>query len=413
MGKYFSFLSAALCAILAITGCVPVPVNSVPLHFREDRPVAVESAPLENGAYALPTFDSTGNLLAVYDSGSDSVKVLRSSDLSLLSEIKPKNRPVRLYFSPLNNFLIIQTLLKSSIVSARNPMMSEYEKVEVWNLKDGRLILNTGCASVPYLLESYFSANEEKFSILCENGTRQSWETTSWQSIENLPTPHFWEEILPSDESVKSRYTKARSSLDGRFIALQFYLIGARDSNYKSYITRWDTNTNLAHEIPFDCRHDQFLPFQNLSSDGNIIAIICLRSVGLSMRVWDYSLGKEVPLDDARLGILSGAGIDVQIREEGVALSPDGRYLAVAILNLDKMLIGSPFVLMGIPPIVLHRSDLRLYGLDQHRELIAIPIENLLYKGIDLTFSADSSMLAIADKRIRVYRLRDLITKPH
>ena len=94
-------------------------------------------------------------------------------------------------------------------------------------------------------------------------------------------------------------------------------------------------------------------------------------------------------------------------------MSPDGRYLAVVILNLDKMLIGSPFVLMGVPPIVLHRSDLRLYGLEQNRELIAIPIENLLYKGIDVTFSADSSMLAIADKRIRIYRLRDLITKPH
>jgi hypothetical protein len=68
---------------------------------------------------------------------------------------------------------------------------------------------------------------------------------------------------------------------------------------------------------------------------------------------------------------------------------------------------------MGIPPIVLHRSDLRLYGLDQHRELIAIPIENLLYKGIDLTFSADSSMLAIAGTRLQIYRLKDLITKPH
>jgi hypothetical protein len=131
------------------------------------------------------------------------------------------------------------------------------------------------------------------------------------------------------------------------------------------------------------------------------------------MRVWDYSLGKEVPLDDARLGILSGAGIDVQIREEGVALSPDGRYLAVAILNLDKMLIGSPFVLMGIPPIVLHRSDLRLYSLEQGRELIAISIDNLLYKWIDVTFSPDSSMLAIAGTRLQIYRLKDLITKPH
>ena len=267
------------------------------LAFREDRPVAVESAPLENGAYALPTFDSPPirSLFTI-----QAATRLKYSAVPIYRYflIKPKNRPVRLYFSPQNNFLIIQTILKSSIVSVRNSMMSEYEKVEVWDLKDGRLILNTDCASVPHLLESHFSANEEKFSILCENGARQCWETTSWQLIENLPTPHFWEEILLSGESVKSRYTKARSSLDGRFIALQFYLIRASDSNYKSYITRWDTNTNLAHEIPFDCRHDQFLPFQNLSSDGNRIAIICLRSVGLSMRVWDYSLGKEVPLDD-------------------------------------------------------------------------------------------------------------------
>ena len=260
MGKYFSFLRAAICAILAITGCVPVPVNSVPLHFREDRPVAVESAPLENGAYALPTFDSTGNRLAVYDSGSDSVKVLRSSDLSLLSEIKPKNRPVRLYFSPQNNFLIIQTLLKSSIVSVRNSMAWEYERVEVWDLKDGRLILNTGCTGVPHLLESHFSADEAKFSILCENGTQQSWETTSWQSIENLPPPHFWEEILPTDEAVESRYTKARSSIDGRFIALQFYLLRASDSNYKSYITRWDRNTNLAMKYLLTAGMINFFP---------------------------------------------------------------------------------------------------------------------------------------------------------
>ena len=413
MGKYFSFLSAALCAILAITGCVPVPVNTVPFHFREDRPVAVESAPLENGAYALPTFDSTGNRLAVYDSGSESVKVLRSSDLSLLSEVKPENRPVRLYFSPQNNFIIIQTLLKSSIVSVRNSRAWEHERVEVWDLKNGRLILNTGCTGVPHVLESQFSADEAKFSILCENGTQQCWETKSWQTIKNLPPPHFWEEIVPAGEPVEGRYTKARRSNDGRFIALQFYLLKASDSNYTSYITRWDRNTSLASKIPFDCRHDQFLPFQSLSSDGNRIAVICLKSGGLSMRVWDYSSGKEVPLDDARVGILSGAGIDVQIREEGVALSPDGRYLAVALLNLDKMLLGSPFVLLGIPPMVLHRSDFRLYSLEQGRELIAMPIENLLYKGIDITFSPDSSMLAIADKRLRIYRLKDLITKPY
>jgi WD40 repeat protein len=415
MGKYFSFHIATICAILAITGCVPVPINTVPLHFREDRPVTVESAPLENGAYALPTFDSTGNRLAVYDSGSDSVKVLRSSDLSLLSEVKPKNRPVRLYFSPRNNFLIIQTLLKSSIGSVRNSMAWEYERVEVWDLKNGRLILNTGCTSVPYLLESYFSADEAKFSILCENGMQQCWETTSWQSIENLPRPHFWGEILSTNEAVKSRYTKARSSMDGRFIALRFFLERSSGSNYKSYITRWDRNTGLAHEIPFGCRYGQLfgccdfedLPFQSLSNDGNRIAVICAPRGGYSIRVWDYSSGKEVDLEDARFGIFSGPHSQPHV--EGVALSPDGRYLAVAVLNLDKALLVTPF-LVGIP---LSRSDLRLYSLDQHRELIAIPIEKLLYNGIDVTFSADSSMLAVAGKRLRIYRLKDLITKPH
>lgn len=408
MGKYFSIHVATICAILAITGCVPVPINTVPLHFREDPPVTVESTPLANGAYAVPTFDSSGDRLAVYDSGSDSVKVLRGSDLSLISEVKPKNQPVKLYFSPQDDFLIIHTLLKSSALTTPIFMAWEFERVEVWDIKNGQMVLNTGCTGVRYLLDSHFSAEEAKFSILCQNGIQQRWETTSWQSIENLPRPHFWEEQLPSGESVKRRYTKARSSTDGRFSALQFDLLTAGESIHKSYITRWDKNTSLAGEIPINCRHDQFLPFQSLSHDGDRIAVICRGMVGgHSIRVWDFSSGNEIDLNDARISFFSGPRS--QLHAEGVALSADGRYLAVAILDLDKALLVTPF-LFGIP---LSRSDLRLYDLDQHRELIAIPIEKLLFNRVDVAFSADSSMLAVAGKRLRIYRLKDLITKPH
>jgi len=414
MGKYFSFHLATICTILAITGCVPVPINTVPLHFRDDPPVVVESTPLEDGSYALPAFDCTGKRLAVYDSSSDSVKLLRSSDLSLLTEIRPKNRPAQLYFSPRDNFLIIHTLLKSSAYRAPNFMAWEFQRVEVWDLKNNQIILNTGCTGEPYVLNSHFSADEAKFSILCADGMRHRWQTTSWQPTDNLPRPPFWGELLAANEADKNLYTKARSLPDGRFIALKFFPVRTGYSSNESYITRWNCTTNLAGEIPFGCRYGQFygccddeeLPFQSLSADGNRIAVICKPGLGYSVRVWDYSSGKEVPLDDARIGFFSGP--ESQPHVEGVALSPDGRYLAVAVPNLTKALVVT-ILWEGIP---LHRSDLRLYSLEKNREIIAIPVEKLQFNRIDITFSADSSLLAVAGKRLRIYRLNDLVTKP-
>ena len=57
-------------AALATAACVPVPVSTVPLHQREERPFALESEPSDNdGTFASPVFDSTGAWIAAYDAG--------------------------------------------------------------------------------------------------------------------------------------------------------------------------------------------------------------------------------------------------------------------------------------------------------------------------------------------------------
>lgn len=61
-------------------GCVPIPVSTVPFHPREERPVTVESAALVNDAtFSSPAFDTSGALLAVYNSSVNRVQILRSA----------------------------------------------------------------------------------------------------------------------------------------------------------------------------------------------------------------------------------------------------------------------------------------------------------------------------------------------
>lgn len=81
----------------------------VPLHPRQERPIALETGSAENfGTFSAPAYDTSGNFLAVFDSGSDLIRVFRSIDLAQVYSIKPTHRPRRLSFSPGGHFLVIE-----------------------------------------------------------------------------------------------------------------------------------------------------------------------------------------------------------------------------------------------------------------------------------------------------------------
>ena len=56
-------------------------------------------------------------------------------------------------------------------------------------------------------------------------------------------------------------------------------------------------------------------------------------------------------------------------------------------------------------PFEISRSDLRLWSLEDGRELMSIPINDLIFyadyfRGADLAFSPDSALLAVGGKRL-------------
>jgi hypothetical protein len=117
-----------------------------------------------------------------------------------------------------------------------------------------------------------------------------------------------------------------------------------------------------------------------------------------------------MPLSDADFGLSRGAPL---IRGEGIALSPDGRYLAVALLELKTALVATPI----LAPLEISRSDLRLWTLEDGWERVAVPIDDLAgrmghFRGVDLAFSPDGERLALGGTRMRIYRLTDLVSCP-
>ena len=89
--------------------------------------------------------------------------------------------------------------------------------------------------------------------------------------------------------------------------------------------------------------------------------------------------------------------------------SPDGRYVAVALLDQVEALVASILLL----PATIQRSDLRIWRVDDGKERVSIPIDDLnagrpYFKGVDLAFSPDSTTLAVCGTRVRIYRLNDL-----
>jgi WD40 repeat protein len=434
------FSACLLCASLALSGCVPIPVSTVPLHPREQRPIAVETAPAENaGTYSSPAFDRSGALLAAYDSGGDRVRIFRSADLTLVDSLKPARRPRRLSFSPSGQFLVIEAhqgwverylkqgaLPQGVDIASPEAIRDDIQRVEVWNPRTGRTIPDLSCDAVSTtepeggwlwaknkaitpgyrssaILEAHFSADEKTLSMLCWNGVRQRWDSGTWKRIEDLPPPPFWDAMMGFTTAQWLAGDDASTrSVDGRIAILR-----VRQKNFgfpTTYI--WDRDTSLARQLPGDCA-TRLQPIYALSRDGNRIVTVCNKGLGHAIHAWDLGAGQELPLQGAEFGFARGAPT---IRGEAVALSPDGRYLAVALLDLAETLLVGPMPTMAGS---ISRSDLRLWRLDGGREQVAVPIDELVghadyFRGVDLAFSPDSARLALGGRRLRIYRLSDL-----
>ena len=435
-----SWLTACLlCVTIAAAGCVPIPVSSVALHARAERRIAVESAPSENqGTFSSPVFDASGALLAVYDSGSNRVRILRGSDLTAIDSLKPTRWPRRLSFSPGGHFLVIEThqgwvddYLSGRPAPARIDIDSpaavrdDIQRVEIWNLRTGETIPDLSCDAVETtapkggwlwaqkwaitpgyrssaLLEGHFSADETVFSVLCWNGVQQRWDTRHWERLESLPPPPFWNALmgLETAKSLAGNDAASRSA-DGRMAILR-----VREKNLGFGTTYlWDRKEFQARKLHGECEA-RLQPVYALSSDETRIVVVCNKGLGYSIRAWNLGSGLEIPLRDADFGLTRGAPT---IRGEGVALSPDGHYLAAALLNLAEALVVTP-----VPaPIGISRSDLRLWNLEEGRELTSVPIDDLVvhadyFRGVDLAFSPDNETLVVAGRRLRIYRLSEL-----
>ena len=137
---------------------------------------------------------------------------------------------------------------------------------------------------------------------------------------------------------------------------------------------------------------------------------VCNKGIGHAVRAWDLGSGQEIPLADADFGLTRGAPI---IRSEGVALSPDCRYLAVALLDQMEALLPNVLLI----PAGISRSELRLWSLEDGRELVSVPIDDLViyadyFRGADLAFSPNNATPAVGGRRLRIYRLSNLVGCP-
>ena len=431
--------------LVMISGCIPVPVSTVPLHPRQDRPVAFETSPAENfGMFSAPAFDATGTYLAVYDSGSNLIRIFRSSDMAPFNTLQPKRRPWRLSFSPHGRFLVIEAHAgwigdylsgkkhSAAHVALHSPeaYRDSIQRVEIWNLQTGQTIPDLSCDAVitsepeggwlwarkwaivsgyrhSALLEAHFSSDEEEFSVLCWNGVQQRWDPDSWSRKEDLPAPPFWDSLMrlsPAAWFVDN--DAAGRSADGKIAMLRI-----REKRFGfATLYLWDRHKSQLQRLPGECG-SRLLPVYALSRNGKRLVTVCNRGMGYAIRVWELGSGKEISLNDAEFGFKGGLPT---ITAGGVALSPDGRYLAVSLLEPMEALLPNIFLV----PAGIARSDLRLWDVEQGKELAAVPIDNLVagvgyFSGVDLAFSPDNSLLVLSGRKLRLYRLPDLISQPH
>lgn len=431
-------IAGLLWASFAASGCIPIPVSTVSLHSREERPVAVELPPADNfGTFSVPAFDPSGTLLVVYDSGGNLVRILRSADLAAVDSFKPTRRPRRLSFSPTGRFLVIEAQPgwidafqsgkgeSSAHVDIDSPeaIKDNIQRVEIRELRTGQTISDLSCDAVvtsqpeggwlwasrwaimpgyrsSALLEAHFSADETELSALCWNGVRQRWDSRTWQRLENLPPPPTWDALMGLTTALwLAGEGPAGRSGDGRLAILR-----VREQAFGfATIYIWDHATSQAKQLPGECG-SRLQPAYALSRDGNRIVTVCNSGLGYALRAWDLASCREFPLENADFGFAGGLP---NIRGEGVALSPDGRYLVVAAIGQMEYLL--PNILLV--PAGISRSDLRLWSLDTGKELANVPIDDLesgYFRGVDLAFSPDSEILAVTGRGVRLYRLSDL-----
>lgn len=435
--------------VLVAAGCVPVPVSTVPLHPRQERPIALETGSAGNfGTFSAPVYDTGGNFLAVFDSGSDLIRVFRSTDLAQVYSIKPTRRPKRLSFSHGGHFLVIEehsgwiddflnhnktdrVQSASSHIDINSPQayLDNIQRVEVWDLRNGKIIPDLSCDAVvtskpkggwlwarnwaitpgyrsSALLEAHFTTDESEFSTLCWNGVQQRWRPSTWNRLADVPAPPFWDAVMGlTPASWLAENDSAGSSSDGRIAILR-----VRDKHFGfATIYRWDRSSLQLRPLPGECG-SRLLPVYALNRDANRIVAVCNKELGYVIRVWELDSGKEISLGDAAFGLAGGLPT---ITGGGVALSPDGRYLAIALLGQMEALLPNVLLI----PAGIARSDLRLWDVDKGGELVTIPIDDLVastgyFGGVDLAFSPDNTLLAVSGRQLRIYRMRDLIPGP-
>ena len=243
---------------------------------------------------------------------------------------------------------------------------------------------------------------QTEFSILCWNGVRQRWTTSTWARLDDEPPPPFWAERVgaTSPQWLTGEAVASRSS-DGRVTILR-----AREQTFGFSTTfLWERGSNQVRRLPGDCA-TRIQPVQALTRDGTRIVTVCNKGLGHALRVWDLGSNKEIRLEGAEFGMTGGVPL---VRDAAVALSPDGRYLAAALLSLTEALVITPIM----APLGISRSDLRVWSVDDGRELVAVSIDDMVrvadyFRGVDVAMSPDSATLVVAGRRLRVYRMRDL-----
>lgn len=437
----FRILAAACGLYLTLAGCMPVPVSTVPLHPRQERPAAAETPEAENyGSFSSPAFDAGGTRLAVYDSGRDAIRIFAIPELTEIRSMTPARRPRRLSFSPGSRYLIIEawqgwiedTLkgrgknFSSHIdVNAPEAILDNIQRVQIWDLLSGQTIPDLRCDSEAItrpqggwlwasdwvitpgfrsspLLEAHFTADETEFCTLCGDGVRQRWDSRTWKRLEDIKAPPFWA-ALTSLATVEwmANDNPASVAPDGQTVILRM-----RDKHFGfPTIALWDTRNDQFRHIMEECA-SRLLPDQALSRDRGRIAVVCNSGIGHAVRVWDLGSDREYFLEGNDFGFVAGLPV---ITRGGVALSPDGSHLAVALLGQMEALL--PNILMV--PAGVERSDLRLWNVDQGKELACVAIDEQVgrisyFAGVDVLFSPDSKLLAVAGRKLRIYRVEDL-----
>jgi len=420
---------------------MPVPVSTDPFHPRAERPFTAESAESVNfGTFSPIAYDSNGTLLAAYDSGSDIIRIFRGSDLAQIYSHKPSRWPRRLSFSPDNNFLIIETYPgwlennwrnkeQTSLPDINSPeaVKDNIQRVEVWNIQTDQSVTELQCddsiTSEPKggwlwaknkavkpgfksspLLEAHFSNDEREFSVLCWDGIQQRWDSLTWSRLDNIPPPPFWHfgmGLMTTAKYMMENNGTSRTA-DGYIVLF----MGRTNDSKNGTVFIWNIDVNRTYKLSGEC--STFLdPVYALSGNRNKIAVMCNKDIGKSLRVWSLDSEKELSLSGADFGLSKGFG---DITSESVALSPDGQYLALAFLGQMEALLINPLLI----PAAILRSDLRLWVLEDGRELVSIGIDDLngnTYRGrsLSLAFSPDNKHLVIGGRRLRIYNLTDLI----